>query len=404
MNNSGEINQQAVLLQELLIYRDITAEPLIRPLLAPTSGPHHFSYAGWFGALLEQYPDAPNPWSALLRDAVLGAENHFSLACERGGFAALPIRIKAAVLSDLRVLSKLSQWHPGSSFALDPPRQETVPAVIREDAPESKMEWLARYYAEHGAGRLGRYSAFIWRSPSGCFAPVAFPDPITFANLIGNAYQKGVLLQNTRQFLQGLPANNVLLYGDRGTGKSSAIKAVGNEFAAQGLRLIEVNKDDLADFPDIIAQLRQRGLKFLIYVDDLSFETSETQYKHLKAVLEGGVEAKAANVLIYATSNRRHLIRETFEAREAEIHGNDAVQEQLSLADRFGVTLTFMSPDQEEYLAIVRGLAEQRGIDLAGGILAARAIEWERRQNGRSGRTARQFIDHLQGELGLNSQ
>ena len=401
MDNNDARNQIAGLFQKLLIYRDLAATPLIRQLLAAVAAPDHSLPTGWFGALLEQYPAAAHPWNAFLQDAVFGAENYFSLACERGEYNKLSPGIKAAVRADLEVLHQLAQWHPERSYGWFPVEPESAPAALLTGNPAQLPDSLARYYKEHGAGQLGKYTALIWQSGPGRLVPVINPDPITFANLIGNQYQKQVLTQNTRQFLQGLPANNLLLYGDRGTGKSSAIKAVGNEFAAQGARLIEVNKEDLADFPRIVEELRPRGLKFILFVDDLSFETNETQYKHLKAVLEGGVEVKPAHVLIYATSNRRHLIRETFETREAEIHGNDAVQEQLSLSDRFGITLTFLAPDQEEYLAIVRGLAQQRGINLPGETLAARALEWERRQNGRSGRTAKQFIDHLEGEMRL---
>ena len=239
-----------------------------------------------------------------------------------------------------------------------------------------------------------------------------------------------MLRRNTMQFLAGFPANNVLLYGDRGTGKSSSVKALLNEGSPGGedggggggrsgadagsrvrwsaLRLIEVPKARLADFPIIVSLLRGRPQRFILFVDDLSFEEGETQYKELKAMLEGGLEARPSNVVVYATSNRRHLVREHFSDRASpnsdEVHARDTQQEKLSFADRFGLTITFPTPDQAKYLQIVEGLARRQGLPISPAALRARAIEWAAWHNGRSGRTARQFVDHLTGELGLVAQ
>ncbi|MDH7479751.1 MAG: ATP-binding protein, partial [Syntrophomonadaceae bacterium] len=215
--------------------------------------------------------------------------------------------------------------------------------------------------------------------------------------------QRQQLILNTERFLSGLPASNVLLYGKRGTGKSSMVKALLNRYYLQGLRLVEVSKDDLSDLPSIVNLLRNRTLHFIIFVDDLSFEEHEIQYKGLKAVLEGGIETMPRNVLIYATSNRRHLIREYFSDREPgeEIHRDDTLQEKLSLADRFGITIFFPAPTQSVYLRIVEELANQRRIPLGREELHARAREWEKWQNGISGRTARQFVDNLAAEFGI---
>ncbi|MCL6635108.1 MAG: ATP-binding protein [Peptococcaceae bacterium] len=226
--------------------------------------------------------------------------------------------------------------------------------------------------------------------------PLIPPIPPRFvATICGDSYSSPVW--------RILPANNVLLYGDRGTGKSSTVKALLNHYRDRGLRLVEVAKGDLNGFALIARQLRDRPQRFIIFVDDLSFEESEVAYKELKAVLEGGLESRPANVLIYATSNRRHLVREHFSDRAApagpdgEVRGNDTVQEKLSLADRFGITVLFTSPDRALYLDIVRGLAKQRGISLAEGELERRALLWEAWHNGRSGRTARQFVDQISG-------
>jgi predicted AAA+ superfamily ATPase len=234
---------------------------------------------------------------------------------------------------------------------------------------------------------------------------VPAPDPIRLDQLVGYERERELVVQNTEQFLAGYPANSVLLYGDRGTGKSSTVKALLNEHAERGLRLIEVGRDDLADFPAIVRAVRNRPERFILFIDDLSFDEHERDYRGLKAVLEGSIEARPDNVVLYATSNRRHLVQERWTDREstlsAEIHGQDTMQEKLSLSDRFGIRVVFPSPDQRRYLAVVESLAQQRGLTLAGEVLQRRALQWAEWHNGRSGRTARQFVDHLQGELGL---
>jgi len=291
---------------------------------------------------------------------------------------------------------------------------------------------LAAYYATHGTGMLAHHRAFRWlgaaagdpESAAGASAarewlvPVPVPDAVQPDDLIGYEAERALLRRNTAYFLAGYAANNVLLYGDRGTGKSSSIKALLNEQCARHapgsvearvdwsrLRLIEVPKARLADFPLLVALLRDRPQRFIVFVDDLSFEEGETDYKHLKALLEGGLEARPPNVVVYATSNRRHLVRESFADRPApdaeEVHARDTMQEKLSFADRFGLVITFPAPDQALYLEIVEGLARRRGLAIGRAALRARAIEWAAWHNGRSGRTARQFIDHLTAELGL---
>ena len=212
-------------------------------------------------------------------------------------------------------------------------------------------------------------------------------------------------IRNAERFAAGLPANNVLLYGERGTGKSSTVKALLNTFGDRGLRLIDVPKEWLLDLPQILAQVRDRKQRFLLFVDDLSFEENETWYKPLKAILEGSVEARPENVVVYATSNRRHVIREQFTDRmpaaDNDVHGMDTLDEKLSLSDRFGLRVWFGAPDQERYLRIVSALAHTRGIALPQEELRERALIWAERHNGRSGRSARQFTDALAGELAL---
>lgn len=395
------------LFDRLIIYRSLKQHPVINELLRIIANePFNPPLSGWLGSILEKYPKSLNAWASFLWELIENDENYFALRCERGEYQKIPANVIYAVKQDLKILAVLLHWEPFSGFPV-----QVEPGLevglnpgfdgLYQNKVDSCLQWLAEFYAKRGAGIFGRYSSFAWISAERQFKLIANPDPITFQDLIGYEYQQNTLIQNTLQFLKGLPANNILLYGDRGTGKSSSIKALNNRFAAEGLRLIEVNKEDLNDFPVIIEMLRDRGLKFILYVDDLSFEAGESQYKHLKAVLEGGLETRPANVLIYATSNRRHLVKETFADRDEELHGNDVVQEKLSLSDRFGITLTYSTPGQEEYLTIIRQLCERRAINLPWKEIAARAIQWERQQNGRSGRTAKQFVDQLEGELGL---
>ena len=220
---------------------------------------------------------------------------------------------------------------------------------------------------------------------------------------MGYEDQKQWLIRNTRYFLADHPANNVFVYGDRGTGKSSSIKALLNLFAGSSLRMVEVSRDDLHDLPRVMSLLRERPQHFILFVDDLSFEEGETQYKTLKAVLEGGLESRPRNVVVYATSNRRHLIREFFSDRNDlqgdEIRRQDTLQEKVSLADRFGIQLAFVAPDQTQYLAMVHAMAGRHGLTLPARDLDRRALQWAQRYNARSGRTARQFMDCLCAEL-----
>jgi predicted AAA+ superfamily ATPase len=261
---------------------------------------------------------------------------------------------------------------------------------------------------------FARYGAFVWESIEGksCLRGIEVPDPIRLSDFIGYEQERLEVIENTEKFLKGLPANNVLLYGDRGTGKSSTVKAIVNEYREMGLRIIEIPRKHLVDFPAVIRQIKGRKCKFIIFVDDLAFEDSEESYTVLKSILEGGVENRPDNVLIYATSNRRHLIKEKFSDRagfrsddpDDEIRAQDTMQEKLSLSERFGITVIFSSPDKKRYLGIVEGLAAQRGINIDRDRLQKEAMKWELMYNGRSARTAKQFVDWLEGNERLRSE
>ena len=258
---------------------------------------------------------------------------------------------------------------------------------------------LSRHYAQYGYGPLAQYIAFRWVTGQGLVGVADF-DAITFKDIIGYEKQKKALMANTQAFVEGRPCNNALLVGARGTGKSSSVKALVNQFYKQGLRLVEVSKHDQKDLYNVLKSLRTSGKRFIVFLDDLSFEENESEYKYLKSILEGGVETKPDNVLIYATSNRQHLIRETWNDRSGnsdDLHKFDTVNEKLSLADRFGLTVTFLAPNQEEYMTIIEELAKRHDVDLSSTELRAMALKWEMTRSGRSGRAARQFISHILG-------
>lgn len=277
-------------------------------------------------------------------------------------------------------------------------------ALGSTETVEEFKERLTQFYQEFGVGKLGLHKAFRIEHQEGERAeivPITNIAHVHLDDLVGYEIAKKKLIDNTEAFVNGKRANNCLLYGDAGTGKSSSIKAILNQYYDKGLRMIEVYKHQFQDLNDIIAQIKNRNYKFIIYMDDLSFEEFEIEYKYLKAVIEGGLEKKPENVLIYATSNRRHLVRETFKDkadRDEELHTNDTVQEKLSLVARFGVTIYYGSPDKKEFQKIVKELARQNGIDMPEDTLLLEANKWELSHGGLSGRTAQQFVDYLLGQ------
>lgn len=261
---------------------------------------------------------------------------------------------------------------------------------------------LTQFYKEFGVGKFGLHKAFrIEHTEAGVsVVPITKISHVHLDDLVGYEIAKQKLIENTESFVEGRRANNCLLFGDAGTGKSSSIKAVLNQYYDQGLRMIEVYKHQFQDLNDVIAQIKNRNYKFIIYMDDLSFEEFEIEYKYLKAVIEGGLEKKPDNILIYATSNRRHLVRETFRDksdRDEELHTNDTVQEKLSLVARFGVTIYFGRPEKKEFQTIIKELADRNGIQMPEEKLLLEANKWELNHGGMSGRTAQQFIDYLLG-------
>lgn len=265
---------------------------------------------------------------------------------------------------------------------------------------------ITGFYRDYGVGMFGLNKAFRVKEKDGNeveFVAINNMDKVMLDDLVGYEIQKQKLVDNTAAFVAGRKANNVLLFGDSGTGKSTSIKAIVNEFYPQGLRMIEIYKHQFKDLSNVIAQIKNRNYRFIIYMDDLSFEEFEIEYKFLKAVIEGGVETKPDNILIYATSNRRHLIKETWNDRNDMengngIHRSDTIEEKLSLVNRFGVTINYSKPSQKEFFHIVTELAHREGIWMTDEELCQKANAWELSHGGISGRTAQQFINYLAGK------
>lgn len=283
--------------------------------------------------------------------------------------------------------------------------QELSKKLEKCDDVDAFFQVITRFYADYGVGMFGLNKAFRIRNVGEKvdIFPINNTEHVVLDDLVGYEIQKQKLVDNTVAFVEGRPANNVLLFGDSGTGKSTCIKAIINEYYDQGLRMIEIYKHQFQDLSTVISMIKNRNYRFIIYMDDLSFEEFEIEYKFLKAVIEGGVETKPDNVLIYATSNRRHLIKETWNDRNDMessngMHRSDTMQEKLSLVNRFGVTISFSKPSQKEYFHIVTELAKRNpSITLTEEELCAEANKWELAHGGISGRTAQQFINYLAG-------
>ncbi len=356
-----------------------------------------------------------NLWHCNLAYSLIADPNVFSLACER----RRPVKdsLWEVALRDMdayRSLFNIQLEDPVmADFRHDSPMAETpaarhvtelARAMSGAGSPEEMLALLTAHYERHGAGILGMGQIFrvVERDGSIQFVPVENRRAVKLSDLVGYEAQKDLLLENTLSFLAGRHANNVLLYGDAGTGKSTSIQAIANEYAERGLRLIELYKNQFRLIPDILTRIKGRNYRFILFLDDLSFEENEVEYKHLKAVMEGGAEPAPENVLIYATSNRRHLIRETWNDRvdmehSGDIHRSDTMEEKLSLAGRFGLQIYFPNPSFEEYHTIVRKLAERYPALSAysEAQLRSLAAAWQVRRGSRSGRTAQQFIYDL---------
>lgn len=354
---------------------------------------------GFRGNLLKKY----------IINLFLTDENSFSLYCENN-IDVSGSSLYNLALKDIEAMKELSDFNlsllPIYSQAgneilnynpINPSENEMISLINTVSDPERILNIFIKYYNTTGCGNISLYKMFKFDIEKGIIG-IPKADPITFADIIGYKAQINQLISNTEAFVKGYPANNVLLVGSRGTGKSSSVKALANKFFSEGLRLIEITKEQIEVLPQLLAVLKGRGRRFIIFIDDLSFDEQEIQYKYMKSLLEGGSESKPENVLFYATSNRRHLVQEKWSDRNAsndEIHKNDTLNEKLSLADRFGITITFPKPTPQEYTEMVTTLAQKHNLDISKEELKKEAMKWEMNQKSMSGRTAKQFINNL---------
>lgn len=258
-----------------------------------------------------------------------------------------------------------------------------------------QLDVLKQFHRTNGYGKYSKYAAFTWRDKN--MVPITAVDPIRLTDLKNYEKQRAQVVDNTLAFLENLPANNVLLYGDRGTGKSSTIHAILNEYKNKGLRMIEISKGDINELNIIREKIAGSPMKFIIFIDDLSFDSHDDSFGELKAVLEGSLSGRQSNTVIYATSNRRHLIKENFSDRENDVNRSDSLQEELSLSDRFGLSITFMNPDKKDYQDIAEKIAADRGLDVDMEKFLEAAEQFARRRGGRSPRCAKQFADYVEG-------
>ena len=425
-------------IRECILYRDFEQGELLEKMTMLMEDISHpkvlYGKDGEYFACIHQlvemagtYGFAGNLWHDYLTYLLVNHENAFSTACEIVG----PVEgtINAFAMHDFEIfkqlydfdLKELEKIYPSVDSSLITDYQNInegskvfnkrirdrictlAQKLAKAESTEEFMDDMVQFYKELGVGKLGLHKAF---RIDGTVTPARIV-PITniahvhLDDLVGYEIAKKKLIDNTEAFVQGRPANNCLLFGDAGTGKSSSIKGILNQYYDQGLRIIEAYKHQFKDLNDIIAQVKNRNYKFIIYMDDLSFEEFEIEYKYLKAVIEGGLEKKPDNILIYATSNRRHLVREKFsdkEERRDDLHSSDTVQEKLSLVARFGVSIFFCAPDKKQFQNIVKTLAERHQVEMPEEELLLEANKWELQHGGLSGRTAQQFIDYLCGK------
>ena len=392
-------------LHGLVIFRALLDDPVVAKLLDLTDrmeagtrsmGPVCDAVASFEAALFEQTTNL----GEYLSNAVLETETVCVRQAAAGGIAPV---LQSALDSELHFLQELCGLTLDELFQTAYSEQSQRPELAFLPRWETKKIDLAAAYAQRmqEAGKKG-YGMFakhhVFTVEDGRLVPVKYPDPQRLSELPGYEGEREKVIANTKALLAGMPANNVLLYGDAGTGKSSAVKAIANEFAPDGLRLVEVKKNQLYQIPDLMDKLAANPLKFILFIDDLSFTANDDNFAALKAILEGSVGGRAKNIAVYATSNRRHLVRQTFTDRAGdEVDASETISEKTALAERFGLRIPYLSMSKADFLALVDYLAGQAGLTLPAQELHARAMTWEIRHSGRTPRVARQFIASLLG-------
>lgn len=409
MNN---VKQLTLRLSALSVFRGIMNRSVpaafYRLLCACDSAPDAFlrAYGAFVSLLCER--GCADRLAYTLTEAALFDENCFTRAAAGGADADLPAETLDAARRDCETILLASRLTSDELLAAYERRGELdgiSDALPRwscgEAAPcfaefDGSLAPVAAYYRQNGCGMFARYKAFVWRD--GDIRPVAHHDAISLSDFTGYERQRDRVVANTRAFLEGRGCNNCLLYGDMGTGKSSTVKAIANAFRKDGLRIVEMPKERLIDFPLLVDKIAHLPMKFIIFIDDLSFQSQDQSYTTLKAVLEGGLAARPKNALIYATSNRRHIVKEKLSDRSFavdDVNTRDNMQETLSLSDRFGLAVCYTVPSKQEFLQIVKALAAERGLELDEYELCMGAERFALAKGGRSPRCAKQYVESL---------
>lgn len=347
-------------------------------------------------------------WAKYINDLILFDNNYFSLECAKNKHNFLNINIKTSGANDIQILSELSQIRcldfKEMLYLKFPHDKNIIDSLASFDTvfPKLSMDKIIEFYKANGVGIFAKFKAFKFNSDNE-IVPVCNPDNISLSDLKHYKREQNIVIENTLGFLKGKPYNNVLLYGDRGTGKSSTIKAVLNEYYKYGLRVIQVFKENLVHLDILMKEIANVPLKFIIFIDDLTFSDNDDNFSALKAVLEGSLAKQPDNMVFYATTNRKHLVKESFSARKGdEIHLADTIDETVSLSDRFGITVTYTLPNKDKFLDIVREIKNDRNIQISDDDLILGAERFALSKGNRSPRLARQYVDYLQARLELN--
>ena len=408
MNN---VNTTKFLLSSLSVFKGILKRSVpnafYKLLLSLDDEPDKFLQAyGEFYSLIAERNCSDN-LAYSMTEAALFDENCFTRVAAGGKYDTLPTEVLKAVKRDCEAilqaanLSSEEVLHAYKHYDIIKDIVPTLPKWESGDCADSfkmfdgSLKKIAKYYEENGCGIFARYKAFVWRD--GDIQPILNHDKIELSSFIGYEKQRQKVIDNTKSFIDGKSCNNCLLYGDMGTGKSSTVKAISNYFRKDGLRIVEIPKERLIDFPLLVDKIAHLPMKFIIFIDDLSFQKQDQSYTTLKAVLEGGLASRPKNALIYATSNRRHLVKECFSDRsnDDDINTRDNMQETLSLSDRFGLSVCYTAPSKKDYIDIVLNLAKENSVQKSESDLILEAERFALSKGGRSPRCAKQFVESL---------
>ena len=380
-------------LGSLVIFRRLISSPVIAALikLDEQSGADVSDTAFAYGDFMSELYLHTENFSRFLLDSCLDDENIYTRKMARDG--ACDAHLDSILERELKILERISKYD-GAKIR-ERSALSDLPMWITEDIDfVSEYKNRIKEMKTRGFGIYAKHHMFVL-DDMGAITPIKKPDPMRVCDLVGYERERAPIIENTEAFLSGKSANNVLLYGDAGTGKSSTVKAIANSYCDKGLRLIEIKKEQLTFIPQIIEQISENPLKFIFFIDDLTFTSDDRDFCTLKAILEGGVCSRGQNIIIYATSNHRHMIKESASGRQDSVNVADSIQETVSLSARFGITVTYLKADRNQYASIVIELAKRAGVEMEESDLIVGAEAFALRGGGRNPRTAKQYIDML---------